>query len=85
MNRGTLGEMTLQVFNVLLGLSAIGLIVRGFWAGDGLGGLGLALLATASIGWVGFGQGIAQQAARTSANNLKALSARPELKKASGY
>lgn len=61
MFQGTFKDRVLQVLNVLFGLGAISLIVRGFFVHDFLAALAVPLLATSTLSFVAFRYSIEQQ------------------------
>jgi len=74
MLRGTFGEIVLQTLNILLGIGALLVIGRGFYVNDGLAGLGLALLMTSGICFVGFRFGIEQRLNEKSVDAVRSPS-----------
>lgn len=61
MFQGTFKDRVLQMLNVLFGLGALSLIVRGFFVHDVLAALAVPLLATSSVSFVAFRYSIEQQ------------------------
>jgi hypothetical protein len=63
----------LRALNVLFGFASLALMAHGFVANDGLQGLGLALLMTALISYVGFRFAAEQREAEKKAAPPKAV------------